>query len=120
MLTRIVQQSPKLVTFVQEMRLSLTAPQQKHLINFADAIPVTEGKKTIANLQPDLWRCIEQDAMSGRLNQYGSPLPDVGAPFLSGHLAARTGAAKTGDTFRCSGAQELDLHRILPFTRPEQ
>ncbi len=120
MLTRIIQQSPKLVTFVQEMRLSLTAPQQKHLINFADAIPVTEGKKTIANLQPDLWRCIEQDAMSGRLDQYRGPLPDVGAFFFSSYLAALTGAAKTGDALGCSRAQELDLHCILPFTHSEQ
>jgi len=51
MLTRIVQQSPKLVTFFQEIGLSLTTPQRKHLVNFADAILVTEGKKTIANLQ---------------------------------------------------------------------
>jgi hypothetical protein len=51
MLTRIVHQSPKLVTFFEELGLPLTEPQRRHLANLSDAILVTEGKKTLANLQ---------------------------------------------------------------------
>lgn len=51
MLTRIVHQSPALVTFCESLELPLTEPQKRHLINLADGILVTEGKKTLANIQ---------------------------------------------------------------------
>jgi len=54
MLTRIVHQSAQLVTFLNKLELPLTAPQKRHLTNLVDAILVTEGKKTIANLQRQL------------------------------------------------------------------
>ncbi len=49
MLTRIVHPSPALVTFCEMLGLPLTEPQKQHLINLADGILVTEGKKTLAN-----------------------------------------------------------------------
>ncbi len=51
MLTRIVHPSPALVTFCEMLGLPLTEPQKQHLINLADGILVTEGKKTLANIQ---------------------------------------------------------------------
>ena len=51
MLTRIVHQSPDLVTFFENLELPLTEPQKQHLINLADGILVTEGKRTLANIQ---------------------------------------------------------------------
>ncbi len=51
MLTRIVHPSPALVTFCEMLGLPLTEPQKRHLINLADGILVTEGKKTLANIQ---------------------------------------------------------------------
>ncbi len=51
MLTRIVHPSPALVTFCERLGLPLTEPQKRHLINLADGILVTEGKKTLANIQ---------------------------------------------------------------------
>ncbi len=51
MLTRIIHPSPKLVTFFEGLDLPLTEPQRRHLVNLSDAILVTEGKKTLANLQ---------------------------------------------------------------------
>ncbi len=54
MLTRIVHQSAQLVTFLNKLELPLTAPQKRHLTNLVDAILVTKGKKTIANLQRQL------------------------------------------------------------------
>ena len=51
MLTRIIHQSPQLVTFFESLGLPLTKPQKRHLINLTDGILVTEGKKTLANIQ---------------------------------------------------------------------
>ena len=51
MLTHIVHQSPQLVIFFENLGLPLTEPQKRHLINLADGILVTEGKKTLANIQ---------------------------------------------------------------------
>ena len=51
MLTRIIHPSPDLVTFFEGLGLPLTAPQKRHFINLADGILVTEGKKTLANIQ---------------------------------------------------------------------
>jgi hypothetical protein len=51
MLTHIVHQSPDLVNFFESLGLPLTEPQKRHLINLADGILVTEGKKTLANIQ---------------------------------------------------------------------
>ena len=50
MLTHI-HQSPNLVTFFESLGPPLTEPQKRHLINLADGILVTEGKKTLANIQ---------------------------------------------------------------------
>ncbi len=46
-----VHPSPALVTFCERLGLPLTEPQKRHLINLADGILVTEGKKTLANIQ---------------------------------------------------------------------
>jgi len=51
MLTRIIHQSPKLVTFFEGLDLPLTEPQRRHLANLSDAILVAEGEKTLSNLQ---------------------------------------------------------------------
>ena len=51
MLTHIVHQSPQLVIFFENLGLPLTEPQKRHLINLADGILITEGKKTLANIQ---------------------------------------------------------------------
>ena len=51
MLTRIIHQSPQLVTFFESLGLPLTKPQKRHLINLTDGILVTEGKKTLADIQ---------------------------------------------------------------------
>ncbi len=51
MLTCIIHQSPKLVTFFEGLALPLTEPQRRHLANLSDAILVAEGEKTLSNLQ---------------------------------------------------------------------
>jgi hypothetical protein len=51
MLTRIVHNSEKLCTFVEQLGLDLSQPQRRHLRNITDALLVCEDEKTLAALQ---------------------------------------------------------------------
>src|SRR6266536_4970151 len=51
MLTRIVRPSPALDTFLRPLIGHLTLPQRQHLLEMADALLVTEDRKTLAALQ---------------------------------------------------------------------
>lgn len=51
MLTRIVQPSPALETFLDSLSLPLSRPQREHLQQLADGFLVCEGRKTLAALQ---------------------------------------------------------------------
>ncbi len=51
MLTRIVHNSPRLSAFLDQLELSLSKPQQQHMLNLADGLLVCEDTKTLAALQ---------------------------------------------------------------------
>jgi hypothetical protein len=51
MLTRILHNSEKLCTFVDQLGIQLSRPQHRHILNMADALLVCEDKKTLAALQ---------------------------------------------------------------------
>jgi hypothetical protein len=51
MLTRIVHNSAKLCTFIDQLNLDLSRPQRQHILNLADALLVCEDEKTLAALQ---------------------------------------------------------------------
>lgn len=51
MLTRILHNSEALCTFVEQLSLNLSKPQQKHILNMTDALLVCEDKKTLTQLQ---------------------------------------------------------------------
>ena len=51
MLMRILHNSPKLCTFVEQLELDLSKPQCQHMLNLADALLVCEDRKTLAALQ---------------------------------------------------------------------
>ena len=51
MLTRILHNSPRLCTYLDQLNLDLYQPQHRHILNLADALLVCEDKKTIAALQ---------------------------------------------------------------------
>lgn len=51
MLSRILHNSDKLCTFLEQLDLQLSQPQAGHLVNMADALLVCEDKKTLAALQ---------------------------------------------------------------------
>jgi hypothetical protein len=54
MLRRIVTNSVELVKFVFALGLSLSRPQKQHVLNLADALLVSDERKTIANLNRQL------------------------------------------------------------------
>ena len=51
MLTRILHNSEKLCTFLDQLDVELSQPQRCHILNMADALLVCEGRKTLAALQ---------------------------------------------------------------------
>ena len=51
MLTRILDNSEALCTFVDQLDLEMTKPQKQHICNMADALLVCDEKKTLAALQ---------------------------------------------------------------------
>ncbi len=51
MLTRIVDNSPRLCSFFDQLEVKLSKPQRRHLLNMADALLVCEDTKTLAALQ---------------------------------------------------------------------
>jgi hypothetical protein len=54
MLTRILHNSEKLCTFLDQLGIGLSQPQRRHMLNMADALLVCEDKKTLAALQRQL------------------------------------------------------------------
>ena len=51
MLTRIVQPSPALKTFLESLHLDLSQPQAEHLLHLVDGLLVCDERKTLAALQ---------------------------------------------------------------------
>jgi DDE superfamily endonuclease len=51
MLTRIVQPSPALETFLESLHLDLSQPQAEHLLSLVDGLLVCDERKTLAALQ---------------------------------------------------------------------
>jgi hypothetical protein len=51
MLTRIVHNSEKLCTFLNQLGIKLSQPQHRHILNMADALLTCEDTKTLAALQ---------------------------------------------------------------------
>jgi hypothetical protein len=51
MLTRIVQPSPALESFLDSLHLALSRPQRDHLLDLADGVVVCDESKTLAALQ---------------------------------------------------------------------
>src|SRR3954452_17404570 len=51
MLTRIVQPSAALETYLESLHLGLSRPQAEHLLDLVDGLLVSEERKTLAALQ---------------------------------------------------------------------
>jgi hypothetical protein len=64
MLTRIVRNAPALCTFVDQLNLRLSQPQQQHLLNLADGLLVCEDTKTLAQLQRQFLDAVDPSNMA--------------------------------------------------------
>jgi hypothetical protein len=59
MLTRILHNSPALCTFLDQLDLSLSQPQRRHICNLVDALLVYDGAKTLTALQRQFVNCVD-------------------------------------------------------------
>jgi hypothetical protein len=59
MLTRILHNNPELCTFIDQLGLDLSAPQLRHVTNVADGLMVTDGVKTLAEIQRQFVTCVD-------------------------------------------------------------
>lgn len=64
MLTRILHNSEPLCTFIDQLGLSLSQPQQRHVLNVADALLVCESRKTLAALQRQFVEAVDPSNMA--------------------------------------------------------
>jgi hypothetical protein len=69
MLRRIVTNSVELVKFVFALGLSLSRPQKQHVLNLADAILVSDERKTIANLNRQLVETKDDSSVAHTLRE---------------------------------------------------
>ena len=64
MLTRIVQPSPALESFLDSLHLPLSQPQRDHLLHLVDGSLVCEERKTLAALQRQFLDSTDPSALS--------------------------------------------------------
>ena len=67
MLTRILHNSADLCTFIDQLELSLSQPQLRHVINMVDALLVCDSDKTLAELQRQFVECVDASNMADTL-----------------------------------------------------
>ena len=100
MLTRIVHNSEKLCTFVDQLDVKLSQPQRRHILNLADALLVCEDKKTLAALQRQFVEAPDASNMADFLRISPWQAEDVRARLRAYQVAwliaeaERTGAPK--------------------------
>jgi len=95
MLTRILHNSPALCTFVEQLDLSLSKPQQQHVTNLVDALLVCDGPKTLAALQREFVRgaCVDVSNMADTLRIAPWTASDLQEPV--GTFLVRAAIAQT-------------------------
>lgn len=64
MLTRILHNSEPLQSFLQGLGVALSQPQERHLLNMADALLVCEDDKTLAALQRQFVQAVDASNMA--------------------------------------------------------
>jgi hypothetical protein len=100
MLTRILHNSEKLCTFLDQLDVELSQPQRRHILNMADALLVCEDKKTLAALQRQFVEAPDASNMADFLRISPWQANDVRAALRAHQVAwlmaeaERTGAPK--------------------------
>ncbi len=64
MLKLIIQPSALLLNFLLSLCLTLTRPQQMHVVRTVEALIVTDGRKTLANLYRQWVEAPDESALS--------------------------------------------------------
>jgi hypothetical protein len=101
MLRRIVTNSVELVKFVFALGLSLSRPQSQHVLNLADAILVSDERKTIANLNRQLVEAKDDSSVAHTFRESPWQANDLRSKILvflvrtAVQLARRLGLEKT-------------------------
>jgi hypothetical protein len=98
MLTRILHNSPELCNFIEQLNLSLSKPQLRHVINLADALLVCDSDKVLAELQRQFVECVDASNMADNLRIAPWTAEDVRQPvgqFMIREALARARAAGT-------------------------
>jgi hypothetical protein len=67
MLTKILHTSPDLCTFIDQLDLTLSQPQRRHILRLADALLVCDSAKTLAELQRQFVECVDASNMADTL-----------------------------------------------------
>ena len=80
MLTRILNNSPELCTFIEQLNLPLSKPQLRHVINMADALLVCDSDKVLAELQRQFVECVDASNMADTLRIAPWTAEDVRQP----------------------------------------
>jgi hypothetical protein len=100
MLTRILHNSEKLCTFLNQLDIELSQPQRRHILNMADALLVCEDKKTLAALQRQFVEAPDASNMADCLRISPWQANDIRAALRAHQVAwlmaeaERTGASK--------------------------
>ena len=95
MLTRILHNSPSLCTFVEQLDLSLSVPQKRHVINLVDALLVCDGPKTLAALQREFVECVDVSNMADTLRIAPWTANDLQEPVGAFLVRAAVAQART-------------------------
>jgi hypothetical protein len=100
MLTRILHNSEKLCTFLNQLDIEFSQPQRRHILNMADALLVCEDKKTLAALQRQFVEAPDASNMADCLRISPWQANDIRAALRAHQVAwlmaeaERTGASK--------------------------
>jgi hypothetical protein len=100
MLTRILHNSPALCTLIEQLDLSLSQPQLRHVCNLADALLVCDCDKTLAALQRQFVECVDASNIADTLRIAPWMAQDVRQPvgaFLVQEALAQARQAGTLD-----------------------
>jgi len=93
MLTRILHTSPALCEFIEQLNLSLSQPQLRHVRNLADALLVCDSDKTLAELQRQFVECVDASNMADTLRI---------APWTAQDLRQPVGARLVREAVMCA------------------
>jgi Transposase DDE domain len=105
MLTKILHNSADLCTFLDQLELTLSQPQRRHVLNLADALLVCDSDKTLAELQRQFVECVDASNMADTLRIAPWTAEDVRRPvgqFMIREALARARAQGTLDAIYVS------------------